>query len=118
MLSLSVLSLTTSIIVICVRNLLTNLVLEEIKAGQKLSALSKRENLPKSTVSTRIKLKERIRSLCDQNSSRLRDRSTSHDDLDGVFLTWFRQLRSEGVPIDGPILLEKTNKFLRTIITV
>ena len=72
-------------------------VLEEIEAGQKLSALSKRENLPKSTVSTWSKQKESIRSLCDQNSSRLRDRSTPHDDLEGVLLTWFRQVRSEGV---------------------
>ncbi|XP_067942227.1 tigger transposable element-derived protein 6-like isoform X2 [Watersipora subatra] len=90
-------------------------IIEEIEAGQKLSAISKRENLPKSTVSTWIKQKDRIRSLCDQSSSRLRDRSTSHDDLDGVLWSWFRQVRSEGVPIDGPILLEKANKFLQDL---
>ncbi|XP_067949807.1 tigger transposable element-derived protein 4-like [Watersipora subatra] len=39
----------------------------------------------------------------------------SHDDWDGVLLTWFRQMRGKGVPIDGPILLEKVNEFLQDL---
>ena len=33
------------------------------------------------------------------------------DKLDQALYIWFRQMRGKGVPVTGPILLEKANKY-------
>jgi len=88
-------------------------IIKEIEGGVKPSTICKREDIPKSTVATWLKQRESIRALAEKKAGSKRARSTAHDDLDRSLLIWFKQLRDQGIPVDGPLLLEKANKLLR-----
>jgi len=88
-------------------------IIEEMEGGVKPSIICKREDLPKSTVVTWLKQRESTRTLAETKTRSKRARSTEHDDLDKSLLIWFKQVRDQHVPVDGPLLLEKTNKLLR-----
>lgn len=91
-------------------------IIEEIESGIKASEICRRENLPKSTVGTWIKNKKQIKLSFEKGKiSSKRDKSTSNDDLDKVLIEWFKQKRSERIPLDGSIILEKANSFLQAM---
>jgi len=88
-------------------------IFEEIEGGVKSSLICKREDLPKSTVATWLKQRESIRTLAETKAGSKCARSTAHDDLDKSLLIWFKQVGDQHVPVDGPLLLDTTNKLLR-----
>ena len=47
----------------------------------------------------------------DFSSSSKRFRSSDHKALDAALLTWFKQARSNNLPVNGPILLEKAKSL-------
>ena len=63
-------------------------------------------NLPKSTLSTILKNKDKIRESFAASKIEPRRkciRHSSHEDLEKALLLWFRQARAMNVPISGPI---------------
>lgn len=88
-------------------------VIEEVEKGLKTKAVICREyNIPKSSLSTFLKDKEKIRkAIEDGTSKQKRLRASQLDTVDKSLLIWFKQARSDNVPLSGPILLEKANEL-------
>ena len=91
-------------------------ILLELQDGTSASVIAKREGLARSTISTWLKNKEKILASCSEsggakNEVRKRKKEPSRKHVDEALYTWFTQVRSENVPINGPILLAKANKF-------
>lgn len=62
--------------------------------------------LPKSTISTIVKDKDRILAAIDEGTGAKRKRlmTGKHVNLEAAVLTWFQQVRSQNVAISGPLL--------------
>ena len=76
--------------------------------------MCQRLGLAKTTVNTiwrnREALKRNLESS-DFSSSSKRFRFSDHKALDVALLTWFKQARSNNLPVNGPILLEKAKSL-------
>lgn len=87
-------------------------VIQLIESGKKLTKVASDKNLPKSTVATWLKNRERIKLAVEQgNSKRKRERATKNDDVDKALFVWFTQIRGTNTPVDGALLLEKANEL-------
>lgn len=69
--------------------------------------------LPKSTISTIVKDKEKTLAAIDGGFDAKRKRLTTgrNEDLEASVLTWFQQVRSQNVAISGPLLKVNLNVF-------
>ena len=84
-------------------------ILDKINSGVKQTDLSVEYNVTKFVIS-RIKSKEAdLRAVTYEktNSSKKRQRKPENKKTEEALLKWFKQVRSQNVPISGPILLEK-----------
>lgn len=92
-------------------------IIEEAEKGQKTKAEICREyGIPKSSLSTFLKDKEKIQKAIDHGTSKhKRLRASPLDKVDEALLIWFKQARSDNVPLSGPILLEKAEELARIL---
>ena len=75
-------------------------------------------NVPKQTLSDILKNKDKIRASCSQDNSLApvaeRQRSTLHPEVDKALIIWTRQKACRpDIRLDGTMLLQKANMFLR-----
>ncbi|KAL8600197.1 hypothetical protein ACOMHN_062487 [Nucella lapillus] len=70
--------------------------------------------IPHSTLSTIIKEKQKYERQYkggEHNGSRIRCRGPQHQDVDDALLRWFKQARSEGFTVNGPMLKTKADEL-------
>lgn len=86
-------------------------IIEEVESGTRQSEICRKYDLSKSTLSSWLSQREKLRLEWekDRNLNRKRVRTTKNDVLDQALLSWYQQQKSERLPIDGPLLLSKAN---------
>jgi len=87
-------------------------IIKEIEKGMTNKEASEKFGVPKNTISTWMKNKEKLLKGLEQNSSESKKmRSCNYEQVDKAVLKWFSLQRSQNVPIDGPMLKEKALQF-------
>lgn len=87
-------------------------IIKEIEKGMTNKEASEKFGVPKNTISTWMKNKEKLLKGLEQNSSEAKKlRSCDYEQVDKAVLKWFSLQRSQNVPIDGPMLKEKALQF-------
>ena len=92
--------------------------LVEVENGGKKSDIALKYGVPLNTLSTWIKNSEKIKTsfkCSDQNLSRKRIKVVKYEEIDNALLRWFTGKTEEGAAINGPILMEKANKFAKEL---
>ena len=71
--------------------------------------------VPKNTISTWMKNKDKLFEGLEQSSSDAKNmRRCDYEQVDKAVFKWFSFQRSQNVPIDGPILKEKALQFAKS----
>ncbi|KAK9722736.1 CENP-B N-terminal DNA-binding domain [Popillia japonica] len=87
-------------------------IISELEAGRSTSDISRQFNLPKSTVSTIKKNKEKLKEAINLNVSRLRRiRKPIRKDVDNGLIRWFSYQRNQRAKITGEMLKLKAEKL-------
>ena len=90
-------------------------VIDAVEAGTRnKTEIAKSFSLPKSTLSTILKNKDRLResyATASFDRGRKRLRLAAHPDIEEVLFSWFKQARCMNVPISGPILKVKAKEL-------
>ena len=92
--------------------------LQAIDGGEKKSAVGKRLGVPANTVSTWLKNRKKIEAAVSRNevgSTRKRKRESVFADVDESLWSWFKQARSHGINLNGPLLQEKARDFFERL---
>lgn len=88
-------------------------IIDEISSGASNADICRKYSLATSTVSTIWKNKNKIKEILNSNISKLkRIRKPVNKEVDQALLRWFKQKRTENVPISGPILQEKAEEVI------
>ena len=89
-------------------------IIADIEKGEKQSAVYSRLSLPKTTVSTIWKNKEKFKRSFTSTESQVdckRFRSSMNSDIDAALLEWFKQARNYNIPITAKLLVDKAQVF-------
>lgn len=87
-------------------------IIRELENGAKNSVMCKKYGLPSSTVSTLWKNRKTTLAAFDNNLSDAKKlKKCIKDDIDKALIVWFKNHRSAGLPINGPILKAQAEKF-------
>jgi hypothetical protein len=77
--------------------------------------MANRLGLPPSTLSKIMLSREKITEAeykCGAHAKKRKNMKLgANDELEKILLEWFQQMRSDNVPINGPILREKANEI-------
>ena len=93
-------------------------IITDIEQGETQASVSRRLDLSKTTVSTIWRSKETLKRKFESSefsSNTKRFRSCTHKDVDTALLVWFKQARSNNIPVNGPLLLEKANSLASAV---
>lgn len=82
-----------------------------IEKGEKRSDIGRRFGLSPSTIATIWKNKDKILQAELEGKSSKKIRKPKFEDLDAAMLSWFHNQRQNNVPISGPIVKAKAEKF-------
>jgi hypothetical protein len=80
---------------------------------RKVADVAKEYHCDRTTI-FRIKQKEeelRKSQLSNRNNSKIRERQSSHPQVDAAMLQWFTKMREKNAIITGPLMLEKAAQF-------
>ena len=89
-------------------------IIERIEAGEKQAKVCGDYELSKQTVSTIFSNKQKIKEAFEQNrlvDTRKKIRSATYSDIDEAMEKWYTQVRAKGLPVSGPLLIEKPKRF-------
>lgn len=103
---LQTLSLTVKFEILC-----------KIEQGKKQSEIAKEYGIPRTTVTTFVRNKEKILSAFQScaEPSRKRLRTSDFKDVENATLLWLRSARKNLVPLSGAILQEKARQFAKAL---
>lgn len=75
------------------------------------------DKISKSTIARWLKSEDSLREQHSENkmSGRKRHRDAQHPELEDALVDWFRIMRTKGVQLSGPLLLEKASKIATSI---
>lgn len=75
--------------------------------------ISKKYGIPKNSLSTILKSREKIvgNRSTNKNPSRKYFREAKHPQLEKALISWMRKMRGLNIPIDGNLLKEQSNSF-------
>ena len=93
-------------------------IITDIEQGETQASVCRRLDLSKTTVSTIWRSKETLKRKFESSevsSNTKRFRSCTHKDVDTALLVWFKQARSNNIPVNGPLLLEKANSLASAV---
>src|SRR5271167_2434971 len=78
----------------------------DASANKKVSELATEFKLPYTTVDTIIKSKAKTLEAIDEggNAKRARITGDKHSDLEDVLLNWLKDVRSENIAVNGPMI--------------
>jgi hypothetical protein len=87
--------------------------LKKIERGIPKKDVAAEYNVPRNTLSTWLKNKEKIVNAFESGNNRSTQKlkSSSYENLDKAVYKWFVKVRDEGLPVNGPILKEKAIKY-------
>lgn len=87
-------------------------ILQRLQNGELNTMLAREYGVPHSTISSIKKNKWTIESLLHTNDPRRkRVRSSAHKQVEEALLQWTKHQSDQGIPVNGPMLLEKANFF-------
>lgn len=89
-------------------------ILREVDAGLlPKQEIAKKHGIPKTTPSTYIKNKRTIEDALQAEvaSKRRRLRPAKYPDLEKALLIWIKKMRSQDIPLSGPVILAKAADF-------
>lgn len=88
----------------------------QISSGISNADVCRKFGLSSSTVSTIWKNRDKIRGTLNSNISKLkRIRRPVNNEVDRALLEWFKQKRSQNIPISGSILQQKAEEFSKLL---
>ena len=90
--------------------------LKDLEKGLSNKEVAAKYGVPKNTLSTWVKNKQKIFSTFEQSkvtAKRKKLRTGAYDDVDQAVFKWFNSKRSQQIPIDGPMLKEKAIDFAK-----
>lgn len=91
---------------------------ELLETGASQKFISQKHSIPRQTLNSWMKKKDEIFTSVDQSNfhtKRKRMRKCVDSDIEDCLLKWFKQKRSENVPLSGPILISKANDFAASL---
>lgn len=90
-------------------------ILREVDAGKANKVeIAKKHAIPRSTLSTYIRNRKTIEDAYEAEvfaHGRKRLRSAKHPDLEKALITWVKEMRSQDLPLSGPIIMAKAAEF-------
>ena len=90
-------------------------IIRQIEKGMTNKEASEKFDVPKNTISTWMKNKDKLFEGLEQSSSEAKKmRGCDYEQVDKAVFKWFSLQRSQNVPIDGPILKEKALQFAKS----
>ena len=90
-------------------------IIRQIEKGMTNKEASEKFGVPKNTMSTWVKNKDKLFEGLEQSSSDAKKmRRCDYEQVDKAVFKWLKWQRSENVPIDGPILKEKALQFAKS----
>ena len=89
------------------------LVIDELEKKTLQSTVTKKFGISQSQVSRILKSKKKLFSAhrSNKNPTRKRARKSTQEDVEDALLQWFKQAKSRGLIITGPMLHEKAKNF-------
>ena len=89
-------------------------IIRQIEKGMTNKEASEKFGVPKNTISTWMKNKDKLFEGLEQSSSDAKKmRGCDYEQVDKAVFKWFSLQRSQNVLIDGPILKEKALRFAK-----
>ena len=83
-------------------------IIRHIEKGMTNKAASEKFGIPKNTISTWMKNKNKLLQSLEQTSSNTKKlRGCDYEQVDKAVLKWFSLQRSQNIPIDGTMIKEK-----------
>ena len=90
-------------------------IIRQIEKGMTNKEASETFGVPKNTISTWMKNKDKLFEGLEQSSSDAKKmRRCDYEQVDKAVFKWFSLQRSQNVLIDGPILKEKALQFAKS----
>ncbi|XP_067135810.1 jerky protein homolog-like [Centruroides vittatus] len=92
-------------------------IVKRLQKGESVSKLSKEYNIGNQTVRDILNNKNKLMNFvfsCDSldaTSKRKTIKKSTYHELDMAMFEWFQQQQAEGIPISGPVLIEKAQWF-------
>ncbi|KAG0414085.1 hypothetical protein HPB47_008758 [Ixodes persulcatus] len=90
-------------------------ILREVDAGKANKVeIAKKHAIPRSTLSTYVRNRKTIEDAYEAEvfaHGRKRLRSAKHPDLEKALITWVKEMRSQDLPLSGPIIMAKAAEF-------
>ncbi|XP_028967284.1 LOW QUALITY PROTEIN: tigger transposable element-derived protein 6-like [Galendromus occidentalis] len=91
-------------------------VLEELRSGVKKVDVARRFGISKSTLSTFLKNRQRLEEEgVEFDPERKRLRTAKYERVDKATFLWLQEMRSNNVPVSGPLLRERAVLFARSL---
>lgn len=93
-------------------------IIDEVDSGMKKGDVSRKHGITPSTLSTFLKDRHKIELQLQQplmGPKRKRIRQPQLQDVDSAVFTWFQDMRSRNVAINGPLIREKALQFATTL---
>ena len=95
-----------------------NIINEVEKQNSNKTLIAKQFNIPKSTLSTILRNKDKICAAIATGNVGMKSkrfRGADYNDLESELLKWFNHIRSQNIPLSGPFIMEKANKIASTL---
>ena len=90
-------------------------IIRQIEKGMTNKEASEKFSVPKNTISTWMKNKDKLFEGLQQSSSDAKKmRRCDYEQVDKAVFKWFSLQRSQNIPIDGPILKEEGLQFAKS----
>ena len=90
--------------------------LRDLKNGISNKNSAEKYGMPKNTVSTCLKNKEKLFTALEKSSNkRKKVRESNYPDIDNVVFKWFLSQRGKSIPTDGTFIKEKGMKHAKEL---
>lgn len=87
-------------------------IVNAFESGKSRNEIQREFNLPESTYYKIIKSKDSIKSECSDGHGNIkRTRVSEFPNIEKCLLEWIKQTLDKNIPIDGPLLKEKSKEF-------
>ena len=90
--------------------------LKDLESGMSNKEVAEKYDVPKNTISTWLKNKNKYRADSDKSSNKRKKlRESDYERVDKVVFKWFLAQRSQNVPIDGVFVKEKALQYAKEL---
>ena len=90
--------------------------LRDLENGISNKDVAEKYGVPKNTVSTWLKNKEKLFTALEKSSNkRKKVRESNYPDIENIVFKWFLSQRGTSIPIDGTFIKEKAMKYAKEL---